>query len=87
MSHKEETLSRLRNLPCLQQQLQAVETALQELTPEERLVAQLMLIAPQKGNADRLCEMLELERSSIYRRRQSVLTKLSRTLYPPGGAR
>ena len=82
MSPQEQTLCRLQNLQYHRQQLQAVETALQELTPEERLVAQLMLIAPQKGNADRLCEMLELERSSIYRRRQSVLTKLSRTLYP-----
>ena len=87
MSPQEQTLYRLQNLQYHRQQLQAVETALQELTPEERLVAQMLLIAPQKGNADRLCEMLELERSSIYRRRQSVLSKLSRTLYPPGGAR
>lgn len=82
MSHKEETLSRLRNLPCLQQQVQAVETALQELTPEERLVAQMLLIAPQKGNADRLCQLLELEHTSIYRRRAKVLDKLTRILYP-----
>ena len=82
MSPQEQTLYRLQNFTCQRQQVQAVEQALQELTPEERLVAQMMLICPQKGNADRLCQMLELERSSIYRRRQIVLSKLSNTLYP-----
>ena len=82
MTAAKQTLSRLQNLESQRRQLQATEEALQELTPEERLVAQLLFLAPQRGNVERLCELLQVEQSSIYRRRQSVLNKLTRILYP-----
>ena len=59
----------------------AVEQALQVLSPEERLVADWLLIYPDKGNVQRLCSMLGVEQSTVYRRRARVLEKLAAALY------
>ena len=59
----------------------AVEQALQVLTPQERLIADWLFIYPDKGNVQRLCGILGVEQSSIYRRRAKVLQKLETALY------
>ena len=86
---KREVLKRFRELDGLRQQLESLqkqveilEGALQVLSPEERLVAEYLLISPEKGNVQRLCGMLNVEQSSVYRRRDHVLEKIARALYP-----
>ncbi len=88
MEGREEVAQRLQNIPRLQQQIvrlqeeiQTLENALQELNPEERLVAEFLLVSPERGNVQRLCEILEVEQSSIYRRKEQVLEKIARTIY------
>lgn len=82
MNVYDKTLNRLRNLQAMRRQVAATDQALQELTPEERLVAQLLLVSPQKGNVQRLCQLLEVEQSTVYRRREQVLKKLNNLIFP-----
>lgn len=77
---KKEVVHRLRELEGLRQRVQTVEEALQVLNPEERLVIQMTLICPQRGNVQRLCELLSVEQSSVYRRRDRALEKLGHVL-------
>ena len=70
-----------QSLKRTRQQVQLLEEALQVLTPEERIVAELMLICPQRGNVQRLCEILQVEQSSVYRRRDRVLKKAAIALF------
>ncbi len=77
---KKEVVHRLRELEGLRQRVQILEQALQVLNPEERLVIQMMLICPQRGNVQRLCELLTVEQSSVYRRRDRALEKLAQVL-------
>lgn len=77
---KKEVVYRLRELEGLRQRVQILEQALQVLNPEERLVIQMMLICPQRGNVQRLCELLAVEQSSVYRRRDRALEKLAQVL-------
>lgn len=81
MEKKREVVRRLRELEMQKQTVQTVEQALQMLTPEERLVIQMTLICPEKGNVQRLCELLAVEQSSVYRRRDRALEKLEKVLY------
>ena len=71
---------KLKNMEQTRQELVALEKALGELNPEERLVAEFLVISPQKGNAQRLCEILGVEQSSVYRKRERVLGKLAKIL-------
>ena len=82
MSSLDQTVARLQQLEAHRAALQAMEAALQSLTPAERLVTQLLLIAPARGNVQQLCQLLEREPSSIYRLRRRALQKLTNTLYP-----
>jgi hypothetical protein len=50
-----------------------VERSLDALTSEERLVLDRFYIHRNKGNVDRLCEELHLERSAVYARRDAAL--------------
>ena len=61
--------------------LDVTQKGLAVLTPEERLVVQLLYIMPQKGNVDRLCEMLDCAQSTVYRRRDRALQKFTVALY------
>lgn len=78
------TLARLQNLESVRSSVTAVDTALSLLTPEERLIAHLLLLHPQRGNVQTLCEKLNIEQATAYRRRKRVLQKLTATLYPEG---
>jgi len=61
-------------------QLSGLERALGVLTPEERLVIQMLDIRREKGNPARLCEILQIEKATVYRKRERALGKLCRVL-------
>lgn len=61
--------------------LRAVSSAMSALTPEEKLVLSRLYIRPDKDGIDLLCQELQLEQSSIYRKRERALQKFTRALY------
>lgn len=58
-----------------------VERGLAVLNAEERLVLDRFYIHPARGNADRLCEELGIEKASVYRRKESALRRFTIALY------
>lgn len=75
-----EVIRRLGELDGLRQRVRNLEQAMQVLNPEERLVAERLFIHPAKGNVQILCQELEVEQSTVYRRRESVLKKLAEVM-------
>ena len=77
-------LSRMEDLQRQVQQaqleLRQLQEAMQVLTPEERLVVQMLIISPEPLATEKLCQILEVERSSVYRRRERAIRKLGRGL-------
>lgn len=61
--------------------LRIADRALSALTPEEKLILHRLYIYPERGGLDRLCGELDLEQSSIYRRRDKALQKFTYALY------
>lgn len=61
--------------------VEMVSGALEQLGKEERLVLDRLYICPLKGNVDRLCEELALERASVYRRRDQALRRFTLAMY------
>ena len=80
MERKQEIVRRLRELDGQRQAVRAMEEALQMLTPEERLVVQMMFICPEKDAGQKLCQLLCMEQTSVYRRRERALGKLAKAL-------
>lgn len=88
-SRKEDTL--LSNLVCRQELsaalkqagdwLRIADRALAALTPEEKLILHRLYIYPERGSVDRLCGELNVEQSSIYRKRDKALRKFTYALY------
>lgn len=70
-----------RLLHRTQAKVRMVELALEILLPQERVVVELMDIRPAKGNAERLCEILQVEPATVYRRREQAERKLGRVLF------
>lgn len=94
MGSKGEKLDAMAKKTTLRQRLGAVEQwlkltdkGLRVLTPEERLVLQMLYIAPQKGNIQRLCGLLECEQSTVYRRRDKALEKFTVAMYGRAASR
>ena len=58
-----------------------VERGLAILNAEERLVLNRFYISPAKGNVDRLCGDLHLEKSAVYERRDKALRKYTLARY------
>ena len=58
-----------------------VERSLACLTSEERLVLDRFYISPSKGNVDRLCEELHLEKTAVYDRRDRALRVFTIAMY------
>ena len=50
-----------------------VERGLSVLSDEERLILDRFYINPSKGNVDRLCEDLHLEKTAVYCRKDAAL--------------
>ena len=69
-------LERLRQLEELRRWLQTADTVLGQLTPEERLILQQLVLEPRQGNASALCQLLEVEIATLYRKRRRLLDKL-----------
>ena len=61
--------------------LGVMDGALSALTDQERLVLRRMYMEPGRGNLDKLCEELELEKSMVYRRREGALARFTQALY------
>ena len=69
--------SRLAKVSC---RLRQMDRALAVLTPESRLVLQLLDISRVRGNVARVCELLNCENSTVYRRRDKALRQFAQAL-------
>lgn len=69
------------NLDRAQLCVDMVTGALQTLTQEERHILDRFYINPAKGNLDRLCDELFLEKSAAYRRKDAALRRFTIALY------
>lgn len=58
-----------------------VDSALEILSEEERLILDRFYIHPARGNVDRLCGELGVEQSSVYRKRDAALRHFTISLY------
>lgn len=58
-----------------------VDAGLAVLSAEERRVLELFYIFPEKGNVERLCMELGLEKSAVYDRREKALRHFTVALY------
>ncbi len=61
--------------------LRITDRALQMLSKEERRILQKLYIRKTAGAVNELCQQLEMEKSSIYRKRDRALDKLALALY------
>lgn len=77
---RDEVVRQLRELSGLRARLAAMEAALDTLGEDEREIIEKMLIRPVPGAVEKLCEMLCVEKSSVYRRRDKALRKLKNFL-------
>ena len=57
------------------------ERAFGVLSPEEKLVLYRLYIYPERNAMDWLCQELDLEQSSIYRKRDQALRRFTTALY------
>lgn len=57
-----------------------VGAALDRLDPEDRTVLEMLCIRPRRGNVDRLCSLLDREKTTIYRRRDAALRHFTTAL-------
>lgn len=65
--------------------VQTTSDALQVLDPEEQLVLKALFCAPARGAVQQLCQQLEVEQSSVYRRRDKALYRFATALYGDPG--
>ena len=75
----------LQALPAQRVAVENLENALSLLTPEERMIAHMLLIYPQRNNVLALCRKLSVEQATVYRRRKQVLNKLRAAISLPLG--
>ena len=61
--------------------VESVDEALACLDDQERLILDRFYISPHSGSADRLCEELAMERSSVYRKKDQALRRFTMALY------
>ena len=78
LAKREEMLAALRSAKGW---LKVTNRALNVLKPEEKLVLYRMYISRERGALDRLCEELECEVSTVYRRRDDALRRFTMALY------
>lgn len=58
-----------------------VDAGLEILSQEERLLLDRFYIHPARGNVDRLCEELGVEKAAVYRRKDAALRHFTLCLY------
>ena len=61
--------------------LKMTDRALTALSAEEKLILHRLYIYPEKGGLDRLCKELDVESSSVYRRRDRALKHFTLAYY------
>lgn len=69
------------SLGLAQDWVKKVERGLAVLTAEERLILDRFYINPAKGNVDRLCGELNLEKTAVYNRKDAALRKYTLARY------
>lgn len=62
-------------------QVKQIDKALAVLTPEQRLVLQMMDMQRSPGNCERLCQLLNCESSTVYYKRQTALKRFTAALF------
>ena len=77
---RDEIIRQLRQLRKMQQLVERMEDALEELNECEREIIERMYIRPVAKASDKICEMFDIEVASVYRRRNKALQKLGNTL-------
>lgn len=70
-----------RSLDLAKRWVAIVDGGLELLSEEDRLILDRFFISPAKGNVDRLCEELSLEKSAVYDRRNKALRRFTLSLY------
>lgn len=74
-----------QELQCTLRQAQiwvrVVSNAFGVLTQEEKLILTRFFVYPEKGGIQQLCQELDVEQSSIYRKRDAALHKFTLALY------
>lgn len=76
--HRDELKQRMKEA-CLW--VSQVDTALSILSDEERLVLDRFYLHPIKGIIDDLCERLNVEQATVYRKRDNALRRFTIALY------
>lgn len=71
----------VRSMDAAKAWVERVEGGLNVLREDERLVLDRFYMNPAKGNVDRLCEELGIEKSAVYDRRQKALYHFTVALY------
>lgn len=69
------------SLDQVERWLQVTNRALAALTPEEKIILHRLYMYPEQGSLNRLCGELQVEKSSIYRKRDAALQKFTYSLY------
>lgn len=70
-----------RALEQAQKWVDLVDAGLEILSEEERLVLDRFYINPAKGNVDRLCGELNVEKSQVYNKKDAALRHFTICLY------
>lgn len=78
IAHREELKRRLRDVRLWVSQ---VDKALGVLDADERIVLDRLYIHQSKASVIELCEKLNLEKSSVYRKRDNALRRFTIALY------
>ena len=76
--HREELA---RSLEQARKWVALVDSGIEVLTDDERKILDRFYISPARGNVDRLCEELGVEKAQVYRRRDSALRHFTLCLY------
>ena len=70
-----------RQLREIHTSVAGIEEALGALSQEEQLILDRFYINPLAGGAERLCEELNMERSTVYRRKERALQRFTMALF------
>lgn len=70
-----------RNLDRAKLWISSIDKGLAALTEDERHILDRFYINPAKGNVDRLCEELAVEKTALYKRKDAALRRFTLALY------
>ena len=76
--HREELQRRLSDAL---RWVEIVDGGLAVLSDEDRLVLERFYIHPMRGNVDRLCDDLAIEKAAVYKRKEKALRRFTVALY------